>query len=113
GDTDALSAENIAWTVVQWRDALRIAGVDDPAGNGLMNRDDAKIPPQRWLSVSLAPFDMLDEAGSHWPIRTVDLPAAEITSEQLSALDAVMVLRPDELSDRGWKALSEFAQAGG
>ena len=43
----------------------------------------------------------------------MDIHAISLDADQLAALDAAMILRPDQLSDQAWMALADLAKRGG
>ena len=104
---DELPADDRRIAVAQLRRQLRIGMVD------LQSREAAfdERAPRYWLSTALTPRR---RAGSEIdPARLIDLNPGFLEPDQLENLDAVMVLRPDLLSDADWRHLAAFTKAGG
>ncbi len=106
---DVLAVDNQAWSVVDVRHRVAVGLIDAP-GAGLDGS--TTIEPRRWLTLALQPFEEMGDVGPG-RVEVVDVPPAAVEEQRLTALDAVMVLRPDLLSDAGWGALATYANQGG
>lgn len=103
---DVLSADDLARSVVRLRDHLRVAVVD--AGEDV-NPNAGEFEPAQWVRAALSPGGV-SSAGS-FEVTSV-LPTS-LSRDALLAQDAAMVLRPEQLTLRGWERLHDFAKQGG
>ena len=103
---DVLSADDQAVCVVRLRDRLQVALID---GGEDVNPDPAGFEPGQWLRAALTPGGP-SEAG---PFELSPLMPNALKPETLTPFDAVIVLRPDELTARSWSSLAEFTKQGG
>ena len=103
-EDDALPAGNKAWTVVDVRDEVEV-GVIGRRG-ALDAADLDRIPSSLWVSRALSPA-----IGSGMRVRDIDPAACD--ARALLGLDAVVVARPDLLSQASADALAAFVRAGG
>lgn len=103
---DALSADDSARAVVRVRRQLQIALIDSEEK---LNEQPGALQPWQWVSAALSP--MGPNSGGPFEL-TPTLPTA-VSGDGLSAMDAAIVLRPDEMTTRGWDALAGFADRGG
>lgn len=104
---DALAADNQAWSIVDVRRRISVGLIDAPVGIGVDT-----IEPRQWLTLALQPLEGLGDVGPG-RVELVSMSPVAIEPERLAAMDAVMVLRPDMLSDAGWDALASFTRQGG
>ncbi len=104
-EPDALLADNERFTAVELRQRLRIVVAGDA---GLLGGSGEKqITPGKWMSIALAPA--LDLGA----LEVTEQPAIDLDDRKLAGADAAIILRPDQLSDAGWKALHDLAHRGG
>ena len=101
---DALPVGNSAWTVVDVRSDVDV-GVIGRRGT-LDVSDLEKVPASLWVSRALSP-----SVGSGMLVRDIDPSTCDARS--LVGLDAVVVARPDLLSQQSCDALGEFVRGGG
>jgi len=102
---DVLSADDTAFAVVRLRNRLRIAIVDDQRE---VNDQPGAIQPYQWAQAALSP--MGDTGDGPFELSMID--PLVLNEESLNAADAVIVLRPDRLSDRAWQILHAKANTG-
>jgi len=103
---DVLSADDRAAAIVRVRGRLQVALIDDEQD---INPNAGELEPWQWLRAALTPEGL--GAGGSFELGSL-LPTA-ISDEALESFDAAVVLRPDELTVRGWQALEVFAARGG
>ena len=101
---DALPVGNSAWTVIDVRSDVDV-GVIGRRGT-LDVSDLEKVPASLWVSRALSP-----SAGSGMLVRDIDPSTCDARS--LIGLDAVVVTRPDLLSQQSCDALGAFVRGGG
>jgi hypothetical protein len=113
GIIDALAADDVRWNVVELRRQLVIALVDDPQTLAVAERDNLR--PRDWVQLALAPRSDPGDAvrAQPDPIEIVQVSVDTLNSEQLTTIDAAVVLRPDRLTQPGAHALRQFADRGG
>ncbi len=104
-EPDALMPDNQRYATVELRQRLRVAVAGD--ASLVATPGDNQMTPGKWMAIGLAPA--LDLGA----LEVTELPAFDLDDRKLATLDAVMVLRPDQLSDAGWKALHDLASRGG
>ncbi|MEX1017945.1 MAG: BatA domain-containing protein [Phycisphaeraceae bacterium] len=105
---NALAADDERLAVVEVRRRLSVALVDERGAAAPENG----LRPVQWLLLGLAPF----EAGSGSDGGSVGLELyqpGEVSRSVLDEHDAVMVLRPDGLSDEAWGELAAYVERGG
>lgn len=105
---DALAADNISRRPVDRRRSIEVGlvarrGQGTNASGSALERFDAAD----WVRLALAPRPGEREIG------VVDLRPAGVDIAAVSSLDAVIVVSPDAMDDRGWSALRTFADEGG
>ncbi len=105
---DALPADDRAWAVVELRERLQVALVDD---GSVVNDEPGALQPWQWMRAALSPGMAGGTGGSAFEVSML-LPSA-VNAAGLTAVDAAVVLRPDLVGSRGWDALSAFAERGG
>ncbi len=103
---DVLPADDSAVAIVRLRDRLQVAMIDNEQG---INPNAGELEPWQWVRAALTPQG--PGAAGSFELSTM-LPAA-VNSEAIESYDAAIVLRPDELTLRGWETLQQFAQRGG
>lgn len=107
-DTDRLPADNQAHAVVELRRRMRIAVVDETGG--VLDEQNGGLSPGQWVTLALNP-QIVGPAGM---VEVVSLAPSELNDpDVLTALDAVMLMRPDRIIRPMWQALSSFAHDGG
>ena len=105
-ELDVLSADDRAFAVVRLRDRLQVALIDDEQD---INPNAGELEPWQWVRAALAPRGP-GVAGS-FELSSM-LPSA-LNDDAIDLFDAAIVLRPDELTTRGWETLATFAKQGG
>lgn len=109
--TDALFADNHAWTIVELQSKLRVALID---GSVLFDRGESTgLYSGKWISMALTPLAMEDDPAGDWPVEIIQLSAENLSQNQLTGIDAALTVRPDRLGDQGWSTLREFSNRGG
>jgi hypothetical protein len=103
---DALSADDRAAVVVRLRSQLQIALVDDEAD---VNPNAGELEPWQWVRAALTPRG----AGAGGSFELTPVLPTTLNADSLEPYDAAVVLRPDEVTTRGWEALKGFADRGG
>ena len=103
---DVLSADDQAVAVVRLRDRLQVAMIDTEQD---INPNPGELEPWQWVRAALSPQS--PGAAGSFELSTM-LPTA-VNSEAIDSFDAAIVLRPDELTLRGWETLHTFAKEGG
>lgn len=103
---DVLLGDDYAFAVVRLRDRLQVAMVDDDQG---VEPEPGGFYPGQWVRAALAP----DGPGADGPFEVSPLLATSLNNNTLDPFDAVVVLRPDEVTARGWEALNTFSKEGG
>ena len=103
-DEDALSPGNAAWTVVDVRSEVEVGVI---GRRGALDASDLdRIPASLWVSRALSPA-----VGSGMRLRDIDPAACD--ARAMLGLDAVVVARPDLLSQAAADALGAFVRGGG
>lgn len=105
---DALRADDRAMAVVELRERLQVALIDD---GSVVNAQPGALQPWQWMRAALSPGGVGATAADAFEVSML-LPSA-VSESGLTAVDAAVVLRPDLLGARGWGALSAFAEQGG
>lgn len=101
---DPLQVGNSAWTVIDVRSDVDVGVV---GRRGTLDVSDLeKVPASLWVSRALSP-----SVGSGMLVRDIDPSTCDARS--LIGLDAVVVTRPDLLSQQSCDALGEFVRGGG
>ena len=103
---DALSADDSAVAVVRLRSQLQVALIDSEAD---VNPNPGELEPWQWVRAALTP----DGAGAGGSFELSPMMPTRLNKDALEPYDAAVVLRPDELTVRGWDTLRGFAEAGG
>lgn len=103
---DVLPADDQAVAVVRLRDRLQVALIDNEQD---INPNAGELEPWQWVRAALSPRG--PGATGSFELSTM-LPTA-VNSEAIESFDAAIVLRPDELTLRGWETLHDFAKRGG
>lgn len=103
---DVLSADDEAVAVVRLRDRLQVAMIDNEQD---INPNPGELEAWQWVRAALSPQG--PGATGSFELSTM-LPTA-VNSDAIEPFDAAIVLRPDELTLRGWETLNAFAKQGG
>ncbi|GAB4109519.1 MAG: hypothetical protein Kow00105_18250 [Phycisphaeraceae bacterium] len=107
-DQDSLPADNGDLSTVILRQRMRVGVVDTPVGLGVT--EESGLMPGQWVRLALNP-SVTNGVG---PVEVKTLTPERLNDPQaLVTHDAVMVLRPDSLSQTAWDHLHTFAEAGG
>ena len=115
---DSLLADNTRAAGIELRSVMSVAVIDDPSGATPSGspaagnqKPDAGVAfsPRFWLSLALQP----GRPDGPQSIRLSSLEPAAIRADALRTIDAVVVLRPDLLSDTSLLSLRDYAQHGG
>jgi len=103
---NALLEDDERWAVVELRRNLAVGLVD--AGEAAASSDEF-LRPVDWLKLALQP-----RAGAlAWdPIDVRDVPPGDVSLARLQNLDALMVLRPDMLTDDDWQSIKTATDEG-
>ncbi len=102
---DALVEDTARWSAVELRAGLRVGVVDEAAAGA---DGGAALRPARWAALALAP-----RGRGSVEVETIAPAAVRSESSVLEGLDAVVLLRPDLMSEAAWTRLAGFAEAGG
>lgn len=105
-DQDALPDDNRARVPVELRQNLRV-GIVAPARFG-RDVEVGQFESADWVRLALAPAD--DETGG---MDIIALQPGSLDRPRLAGLDAVIVLRPDLVSEPAWDLLAQTARDGG
>jgi len=105
GVPDAIAADNTARAAVQFRDRLRVGVVARTRFGRRANV--SAFEPADWVRAALEPNP---DAPSG--IEPVNLDPASLDTPRLASLDALVLLRPDLVSDDAWARLAEMARTG-
>lgn len=103
---DVLPADDAAQAVVRLRGRLQVALVDDGED---VNPNRGEFEPGEWVRAALSPRG----PGAAGSFELSPILPTSVTSDAMEPYDAAIVLRPDELTPRGWQSLNRFAQSGG
>ena len=103
---DVLPADDQAAAVIRLRSRLQVALIDDEQD---VNPNPGELEPWQWVRAALTPRG--PDAGGSFELSPM-LPTS-INPDALEPFDALIVLRPDELTTRGWEALRGFVRQGG
>ncbi|MEO0474676.1 MAG: BatA domain-containing protein [Planctomycetota bacterium] len=103
---DVLPADDLAVAVVRLRDRLQVAMIDNEQDT---NPNPGELEAWQWVRAALTPRG--PGAVGSFELSTM-LPTA-VNEEAIESYDAAVVLRPDQLTLRGWETLEQFAQQGG
>ncbi len=107
-EQDNLPVDNADLSTVILRQRMRVGVVDSPLGLGVS--EGSGLMPGQWVRLALNP----SEANGVGPVEVKTLAPERLNDPQsLVTHDAVMVLRPDSLSQAAWNHLHAFAEAGG
>jgi len=108
-EPDALAADNERFAASELRQKLRVGIVGDSSGTGESRGSrDGEFTALDWLSFVLTPNEQ-----AKLLIDVSNLAAIDADGDQFAQLDAALVLRPDQLSDAGWRGLRRLADRGG
>lgn len=99
--TDAIAVDDARFTAVDLRQRMSVAVVAESLGSS------AQVTPARWLNLALSPRI------GNGVIEARPMLPADVNTAGLASVDAVMLTRPDLLSDAAWGDLASFAAAGG
>lgn len=94
------------------RRQLTVAIIDTPPAPGEAGRALNPEDPAAWLRAALAP-DALGEDDPLADIAATTIDPSVVDTPRLARADAAFVLAPADVRESGWRALSEFARAGG
>lgn len=106
---DALPVDDARRALVEARRQITVAIADEPS----VDRAEAAwfSRPRDWVEAALRPMDIRDPLLG--PMRVTDLPAATLDEQGLRGVDALLVLRPDLITDTGWTTLAAWVNRGG
>lgn len=94
------------------RRQLTVAIIDTPRAPGAAARALDPEDPAAWLRAALAP-DALGEDDPLADIAATTLDPSVVDTPRLARADAAFVLAPADVRASGWRALADFARAGG
>lgn len=103
---DVLSADDQATAVVRLRNRLQVALIDSEEA---INPNLGEFEPWQYVRSVLTP----DGAGGGGSFELSPLLPTTLNADAIDSFDAAIVLRPDELTKRGWDTLNRFAKSGG
>lgn len=103
---DVLPADDVAVAVVRLRDRLQVALIDSEQD---INPNPGELEPWQWVRAALSPSG--PGAAGSFELSSM-LPTA-VNDESIESFDAAVVLRPDQLTLRGWQTLAKFTDRGG
>lgn len=103
--TDALSADNQRWMTLKVKQQLRVGLIDVPASIAGSAGSAQSLTQGKWLELALAPA-----AGQSMELATIN--PSNLSQATLEAHDALLVLRPDLVTETGWQSLAESASQG-
>lgn len=110
GAPDVLPADGSRVAIVEARRHMTLVIADEPS----TDRVDGSwfTRPRDWIEAALT---FPDAAGrmDTGPIRLTDTPAALLDERTLNDADAVLLLRPDQVTDAGWARLATLVTRGG
>ncbi len=95
--SDALAVDDARYTIVRIRDRLRVVLIDDGRAEA---SGDGGWSAGRWVTFALSPWD----DGS---IEVRTRAPSELSSAAVEDADAVFVLAPQAVGERGWSDLAE------
>ena len=104
-DDDALAVGNSAFAVIDLRREIEVAVVG--RRGTLDGADIEKVPGSLWIARALAPG-----MGAGGGMRVREIDPASCDARALLGLDAVIVARPDLLSQQSMEALAAFVREG-
>ncbi len=103
-DDDALTADNDRHAIIELRDRLRVAMLDrhgfgvEPTIEGFHSG--------QWIRRALEPFD-------ESPVQILDVEPGAVSMADVRTADVVMAVRPDLVTDAGWRVLRQYVDRGG
>lgn len=103
---------DVAVASISLRRQLTVAIIDTPAAPGATTRALDPEDPAAWLRAALAP-DALGEDDPLADIAATTLDPSVVDTPRLARADAAFVLGPADVRASAWRALAEFARAGG
>lgn len=103
-DRDAQPMDDIRWSVVPTERALRVLVADRRAFGGTMDLE--RLSAGAWVARALEPG-----TGGRMEVQEVD--PGSVDAAALRGTDAVVVARPDLLSEDSWRQLRTWVDAGG
>jgi len=107
-EPDALIEDNERFAAVELRQRLRVIVAGDAGlAKATTATGEITFTPAEFMTAALSP------ALGMGALEVTEQPALDLDERKLTGADAVMVLRPDQLSDAGWKSLRDLAQHGG
>ncbi len=101
-DADAIAGDNTFRHTIELRQALRV-GIIAPRGTPRAGLD--QLDAGDWFRLALQTADA--------EIEITDIEPAAVDAARLSPLDAVILPRPEALSDDAWRRVRALAEAGG
>lgn len=109
-DDDSLDADNWFVRPVEVRQALRV-GILAPRRFEARVRAD-RLDASQWLRLALTAAGEASTSAAGG-VEVVEIDPAAVDAARLSALDAIMVTRPDLVADASWSRLRLFVESGG
>ena len=99
--TATITADDERFTAVDLRQRMSVALVAESLGTS------TQVTPARWLNLALSP------RMENGVIETRAMLPADVNTAGLASVDAVLLTRPDLLSDAAWDDLASFTGSGG
>lgn len=102
-DRDALPSDDVRRAALTTQRRLRVAVLGRPGARGTAL---ANLPPERWLSLALAPTERT-------PVETLEVDPASLDAPALAGAAAAALVRPDLVDEKGWTLLRRYVDDGG
>lgn len=107
-DNDALPGDNTWRRPVRLGDAVEVAMLAPPQGiAGTIEQ----FTPTDWYRLALSPEG--EGAGPGGEVRVTVIESSQAGVRPLAGFDAVIVPYPETIDEGGWRAIGQFAKAGG
>ncbi|MCC6659404.1 MAG: BatA domain-containing protein [Phycisphaerales bacterium] len=110
-DNDAIASDNTFRRAVEARGSLRVALIASRPLRAGASTGIQKFEPADWFRVALDPAT--GSPGAPHEIEVIDLDPASIDAPRVSGIDAAIVLRPDAVTEPGWRHLRTLVDEGG
>lgn len=106
--SESLIADNQAYSAIEVRRQMRVAVVAEP-GSAFGDQSQG-LTPSQWMNLALDP----QLAGPTGLIHVASITPSQLSApDALQSIDAVMLLRPDRITQSTWRELVTFTQVGG
>lgn len=108
-DADALAGDNVARRPVEVRRSLRV-GIVSPR-RATARPTVQQFEPADWFRLALQPAEESERRAAE--VEVVEFEPGALDAARLSGLDAVILARPEALSEGAWSRVRAFADSGG